>query len=35
MKAFMVDRYGTGARVRAAEMPEPVMNTLEPRRPLW
>ena len=26
MKAFVIDRYGSGARVRAAEMPEPVMR---------
>ena len=26
MKAFIIDRYGSGARVRAGEMPDPVMR---------
>ena len=26
MKAFIIDRYGSGARVRTGEMPEPVMR---------
>jgi NADPH:quinone reductase-like Zn-dependent oxidoreductase len=26
MKAFIIDRYGSGARVRAGELPDPVMR---------
>ena len=26
MKAFIIDRYGSGARLRAGEMPDPVMR---------
>lgn len=26
MKAFIIDRYGSGARMRASEMPDPVMR---------
>ena len=26
MKAFIIDRYGRGARARAGEMPDPVMR---------
>ena len=26
MKAFIIDRYGSGARMRAREMPDPVMR---------
>src|SRR5438034_10267933 len=26
MKAFIIDRYGSGARMRAGEMPDPVMR---------
>ena len=26
MKTFIIDRYGSGARMRASEMPDPVMR---------